>query len=172
MDTPTRSVFREKSLERLSTPKQFNDALNVTKVSVWVALVAILVLLCGLLTWAVFGFVEVTVKTHGIAMDGEVTCYVAGDSVVAVGMEARIDVVYSQQSLNPKDTGVITNVELVMANIDELASNPNVSVGSLSASDHSFIVTISAPNVDDGLVDVTILRERVHPIYFLTGQVI
>ena len=172
MDEPTRSVFREKSLERLSTPKQFNDCLQVTKVNVWVALIAILVLLGGLMIWAVFGFVEITVKTHGIADNGIITCYVAGDTVVAVGMDARIDDIRDVQGIIPDVPGVITDVELMPANLNEIADNPAFSVSDLSRSDHSFEVTISAPSANDGIVDVTILRERVRPISFLTGQVL
>jgi len=170
MDTSTSSVFREKSLERLSSPKQFNNSLNVTKVSVWVALVAILILLAGLLTWAILGFVEITIKTHGIAESGVVTCYVPGDTAVAVGMEARIDDIHNPQNMDPVKTGEVTGIKLVVANMDELVSSATYSVESHNPSAHSLAVTISAPDTTDGLVSVTILRERVHPISFLTGQ--
>jgi len=170
MDTPTRSIFREKSLERLATPRQFNNSLNVTKVSVWVALVAILVLLGGLLVWAVFGFVELTVKTPGLAEHGVVTCYVPGDAVVAVGMEARVDSIQDAQSITPGAGGVVTDVALITANREEIVNNPALSVDFHNAANHSFAVTISAPSAQDGMVHVTILRDRIRPISFLTGS--
>ena len=169
MDTSTRSVFREKSLERLTTPKQFNDALKVTKVNVWVALAAILVLVGALLTWGIFGFVEVTIQAHGIADKGVVTCYVPGDSVVAVGMDARIDDIRDAQNIIPGQNGVVTAVTLLPSSMDEFLNDPTIQAGGLSAADHSIVVTISAPGAEDGVVGVTILRERIRPISFLTG---
>ncbi len=53
------SVFREKSLDRVSSPESLNDYIRVTSPSVWVALIALLILLTGILTWSIFGRIEV-----------------------------------------------------------------------------------------------------------------
>lgn len=54
------SVFRKKSLERIYSPEQMKDYIRVTTPSVWIALLAIVVLLVGILAWSIFG----TVTTH------------------------------------------------------------------------------------------------------------
>ena len=54
-----KSVFREKSMERVSSPEQLNDYIRVTTPSVWIVLVALVVLLAGILAWSIFGRVEV-----------------------------------------------------------------------------------------------------------------
>ncbi len=61
------TVFREKSLDKVSSPESLNDYIKVTTPSVWIVLIALVVLLCGILAWSVFGRVE----THG--EDGTVT---------------------------------------------------------------------------------------------------
>ena len=53
------SIFRQKSMDRVSSPEQLNDYIRVTTPSVWLVLLAIVVLLAGMLAWSVFGTVEV-----------------------------------------------------------------------------------------------------------------
>ncbi len=52
-------LFREKSLDRVSSPEKLNDYIRVTKPAVWLVLLAIVVLLAGMLIWGIFGTVEV-----------------------------------------------------------------------------------------------------------------
>ena len=57
-----KSIFRDKSLERISTPEQLNDYIKVTKPSVWVVLIATILLIAGALLWAIFGKIEVNTE--------------------------------------------------------------------------------------------------------------
>ncbi len=52
------SVFRQKSLDRVSSPEQLNDYIRVMTPSVWLVLIAIILLLAGMLAWGIFGTVE------------------------------------------------------------------------------------------------------------------
>ena len=54
-----RSIFREKSIARVTGPEALNDYIRVTTPSVWIVLIALVVLLVGMLAWSVFGTVEV-----------------------------------------------------------------------------------------------------------------
>jgi len=53
------SVFREKSLERVSGPESLNDYIRVTSPSVWIVLAALVVLLAGIVAWGILGRIEV-----------------------------------------------------------------------------------------------------------------
>lgn len=53
------SIFREKSIERVSSPEELNDYIRVTTPSVWLVLAATVLLLLGMLAWSIFGTVEV-----------------------------------------------------------------------------------------------------------------
>ena len=55
----SKSIFREKSIERVSSPEQLNDYIKVTTPSIWVILLAVAVLLIGLLVWSIFGEIRV-----------------------------------------------------------------------------------------------------------------
>ena len=52
------SIFRQKSMDRVSSPEQLNDYIRVTTPSVWLVLLAVVVLLVGILAWSIFGTVE------------------------------------------------------------------------------------------------------------------
>ncbi len=58
-----RSIFRDKSLKRISNPEQLNDYIKVTTPSVWLILFATLILIFGTLFWAVFGTIRVNTDT-------------------------------------------------------------------------------------------------------------
>lgn len=51
-------IFREKSVERVSSPEELNDYIRVTTPSVWIVLIALVILLIGMLSWSIFGRVE------------------------------------------------------------------------------------------------------------------
>ena len=53
-----KGIFREKSIERVSSPEQLNDYIRVTTPSVWLVLAAMIILLAGMLVWSIFGTVE------------------------------------------------------------------------------------------------------------------
>ena len=52
------SIFREKSLERVSSPEKLNDYIKVSNPSIWLVLAAIIILLIGATIYAIFGTVE------------------------------------------------------------------------------------------------------------------
>ena len=58
-----RLIFREKSLEKVTSPEQLNDYIKVTRPSVWLILFAMIILIVGTLVWAVFGKIQVNTET-------------------------------------------------------------------------------------------------------------
>ena len=51
-------IFREKSLDRVSSPEKLNDYIRVTTPSVWLVLAAVIILLAGMFAWSIFGTVD------------------------------------------------------------------------------------------------------------------
>ena len=52
------SIFREKSIDKVTGPESLNDYIKVTTPSVWIVLIALAVLLLGILSWSIFGRVK------------------------------------------------------------------------------------------------------------------
>lgn len=57
-----KSIFRSKSLDRVTSPEQLNDYIKVTTPSVWLILIATMILIVGTLFWAVFGRIRVNTE--------------------------------------------------------------------------------------------------------------
>ena len=87
------SVFRQKSMERITSPEQMNDYIRVSNPSVWMLLAAVIVLLIGVCVWGAFGHLDTVVQTGGICEDGRLTVYLSegdfarsdGDAILSVG---------------------------------------------------------------------------------------
>lgn len=56
------SIFRQKSIDKISSPEKLDDYIRVTTPSVWITLAAIVVLLVGVIVWGVFG--ELTIHNN------------------------------------------------------------------------------------------------------------
>ncbi len=57
------SLFRKKSIDRISSPEQLNDYIRVSTPPLWLALIATLLLLIGALAWGVFGTMDIHTQT-------------------------------------------------------------------------------------------------------------
>lgn len=90
MDNP---VFREKSMERISSPEQLNDYLRVTSPAVWAALAAVILLLVCLFAWSAVTAVESFAAGTAEARDGVLTITFDDPSKaghVKAGMEVKV----------------------------------------------------------------------------------
>ena len=69
------SVFREKSMERISSPEQLNDYLKVTKPAIWAVLLGIIIFLVGLIVWASFTYIGSFADGRAEVNDGVMHVY-------------------------------------------------------------------------------------------------
>ena len=53
------SIFRQKSIDKISSPEKLDDYIKVTTPSVWITLIAIVLLLAGAVVWSIFGEVVI-----------------------------------------------------------------------------------------------------------------
>ncbi|MCR5402316.1 MAG: hypothetical protein K6E91_00640 [Butyrivibrio sp.] len=52
-------IYREESIERISSPEKLNDYIRVSSPSMWLIMAAIIILLLGVLAYSIFGSVTV-----------------------------------------------------------------------------------------------------------------
>ena len=70
-------IFRKKSLERVSSPEELQDFIQVSNPAVWLIIGTAILLLVGCVVWGIFGRIEATCDGVVIAEKGDVTFYVA-----------------------------------------------------------------------------------------------
>ena len=64
-------IFRKKSLDRISSPEALDDYLHVTTPSVWLVLVAIIMLLVGMLIWSHIATIDSFATGHAQVESGK-----------------------------------------------------------------------------------------------------
>jgi len=68
-------LFRKKSLDRISSPEQLDEYLHVTDPTVWLLLVAAILILAGLLIWGSFASIKSYANGTAVVKDGTMTVY-------------------------------------------------------------------------------------------------
>jgi len=87
------NIFREKSLNKVSSPESLNDYICVVKPAIWAVLAAIVVFIAGICIWAsTIRIATDTVKCAAVVKNNEITCYFNQEdrSKVEAGMKLKI----------------------------------------------------------------------------------
>lgn len=84
------TVFRKKTLERISSPEQLTDYLRVTNPGIWAILAAVILLLAGLLTWAAVGTLETSAAVKVIVTEHRAEVITLGTDTLSEGMPLRV----------------------------------------------------------------------------------
>ena len=131
-------IFRQKALDKLSSPEQFNDYLQVTNPGVWAVLAVVIVMLAGLFAWAAIGNLETTVSAKAVIRDGTASITVTENP---------------QKPLSADMTVRIGESEFVLSSLEtDPEGNP---------------VAYAPVTLADGSYDAKIVVESVSPISFL-----
>ncbi len=85
-------IFREKSMEQLSTPEQLTGYLKVTGPGVWFVLIGIIVLLAGMLIWGTFGRIISTVTVPAQVSGRAASVYVLSKDLAAESDMVEIEI--------------------------------------------------------------------------------
>jgi hypothetical protein len=91
MEEKGKSVFREKTLERISSPEQLNDYLHVTNPGIWAVLTAVIILLAGVFVWSCTGTLETKSPASMVVKNHVAEIVVKDDSVLEKGMVIKED---------------------------------------------------------------------------------
>jgi hypothetical protein len=134
-------VFRQKSVERISSPEQLQDYMRVTTPGTWMVLAAVILLLAGLIICSIAGKIETKLSVQCEADEGVVNIELlpaqgekvkAGMPLRIAGQEVPIDYVYQSE-------------------------------------DRKTVVTAKA-ELEDGKYDGEIVTESISPISFLLNE--
>ena len=91
MEEKGKRVFREKTLERISSPDQLNDYLHVTNPGIWAVLTAVIILLAGVFVWSCTGTLETKSPASMVVKNHVAEIVVKDDSVLEKGMVIKED---------------------------------------------------------------------------------
>ena len=84
------NLFREKTIERISSPEKLTDYLRVTSPGIWAVLGAVIILLGGLFIWASIGTLETKADVKVMGADHKAVIVADGATALAEGMPVKI----------------------------------------------------------------------------------
>lgn len=150
-------IFRQKSIEKVSSPESLNDYVRVASPSVWVILVGVIVLLVGVCAWGVLGRLDTRVNV-GVVSDGtESICY------------------FCENDINKVRVGQLFDVDGTECEIKEISSTPIQGKELSPLMLHTLNITVESwvyeaklkGSLDDGEYEASIVTESVSPMYFI-----
>ena len=152
------NLFREKSMERISSPEQLNAYIRVATPSVWMVLSAVIVLLVGVCVWGMFGHLDTTLTVAAVC-DGEmVTAYVREADAAKVAAQAQVLVGQAQ--------GRVTSVAQEPVRVDESFGEYMRHVGALQLGEWVYAVTLDVVCAQ-GVFPAKVVIESVSPLSFV-----
>ena len=126
------TLYRQESMERIQSPEQLNDYMRVTNPSVWVILIAVILLLVGVLIWSAAARID---------------SYAAGTAQVQDGAMVMVF----------DDADQAKNVEAGMA----VTVGDSASVISSVGSEDGVLFALASTELADGKIGRASCRERV-----------
>ncbi len=90
MEENKQTVFREKTLERISSPEQLTDYLRVTGPGIWVILISVILLLGGIFAWSMVGTLETKADVKVVVTDHTAQVFPLGSEKLTEGSPLRV----------------------------------------------------------------------------------
>lgn len=155
------TVFRDKAIERISSPDLLNDYVRLSDPGVWFVLAAITALLTGACIFGVFGHIDSTVPGVGIAKNRKMVCLVKKEykDRFSDDMEAKID--GARYGVSPRSDRPVT----VWDTTDAYA----LYVGNMQPGEWVFELDVDG-SFSDGTYDMQVITEQISPLSFLFGS--
>ena len=152
------NLFRQKSLERISSPEQLNHYIRVSTPSVWMLLASIVVLLTGVCVWGVFGHMDTTLTAVAVAREQSTTAYIKETDAQKVDVGDIVSVGSAQ--------GTVQSVWAEPVCVDDSFTQYMRHVGGLQAGEWVYAVTLDI-DCADGVYTAQIVTDSVPPMSFV-----
>lgn len=152
------NLFREKSIKKISSPEQINDYIKTSNLSIWIIFSAVIILLIGALTWAVFGELEIAVSSVTVCDDGKAYCYISENDI-----EKITDNAYARIEGNDY---VLDNISKLPVPASDVISSYGLHIGNFESGEWVYTAELES-TIEDGIYRTDIILESVSPISLL-----
>ena len=134
-------LFRKEAINSISSPDQLADYLRVTTPGTWIVLSAVLFFLIGLFAWSTVGTLENSVNARAL---------VESNTATVISIDDDLEDVKSGMELE------IAGRKFIITSVDK--------------DEYGRIYCYSQVDIPDGVYDVRIVTEEIHPISFFIGN--
>ena len=86
------TLFRQKSIDKISSPEELNDYIRVSNPGMWMLLLAVILVLLGMVTWGTFGKLETRIRVPAVVDDSGAVLYVEADDILKIQGDQKVDI--------------------------------------------------------------------------------
>ncbi len=155
----SKPLFRQKSMEKITSPEQMNDYIRVSNPGIWMVLAAVIVLLAGVCVWGVFGRLDTSLQTGGVCQNGRLIVYISEKDFSDISEKAIISVNGNEYALSD-----IANSPI---QLDDSADSYLLHLSGLAKGDWAYALEVDSSGLADGTYTVSVITERIKPLDFV-----
>lgn len=155
------NIFRQKNVDKMSSPEDLNEYVKATSPKVWIIIVAIILLLGGAIVWSVTARLSSSVSCAVVVSNGDARCYILENSSENVDSGMTVKLMGKDYVLGSKDANPVA--------FD--SENDAYLMHILNADDEqriwTYAYTLDA-DAEDGIYEGKIVISSITPITFIT----
>ncbi len=154
-------LYRQKSLDTISSPEQLNDYISVTSPGIWMLLLSLILILVGSVIWGTFGRLESRITVPVIVHDGVAELYVEAEKIMDVNIDDEVEIENKE--------GLVSSIAQEGQTAGDVLGDLALTESGLARDDIVYIVEadIEVPN---GIYLAEIVTDSVSPLSFLTNE--
>ncbi len=155
------TLFRQKSIDKISSPEELNDYIRVSNPGMWMLLVAVILVLLGMVTWGTFGRLETRISVPAKVDENKVVLYVEADDLLKVKAGQAVYITSFK--------GEVTELSVNGNKAGEVLGDISLQEAGFDKEDIVYEIDgkIDCPN---GIYLGEIVIDQVSPMSFLTGD--
>ncbi len=152
-------LYRKESLNKVANPDKTDTYLKVTNPSVWLIILAAVIILGSFVYWGFVGTVPNRTPALGLVKDQQVTVFMPAENVMAIGdsLEVLIDGV----------SHTVTGVENGLCSAKQIKETYGEAI---NPSEMNFVITAEATGVADGIKSLSVVTNRVRAFDYMLQQ--
>lgn len=158
---PEKSIFRKKSLDKISSPEQLNDYIMVTTPGVWMMLFSIIIVLIGAMVWGVFGRLDTRLSAPAVVEGGVATIYVEADEIKKIRLDQDVEI--------DGEKGFVVSIGFNSAKAEDILGDMVITEAGYEENTIVYGIDAIVEDVPDGIYMSEIVVDSVSPVTFLTG---
>ncbi len=154
----SKPLFRQKSMEKITSPEQMNDYIRVSNPGIWMVLAAVIVLLAGVCVWGIFGRLDTSLQTGGVCQNGRLIVYISEKDFSDISEKTIVSVNGNEYALSDIADSPIQ--------LDDSADSYLLHLSGLSKGDWAYALEVDSSGLADGTNTVSVITERKKPLDF------
>lgn len=155
------TVFRDKSIKRISSPDQLNDYVRLTNPGVWFVVGAIMIILVGACLFGALGHIDSSVPSVCISDGTDTVCLVKREYGDRFADDMHMQLNGTEYSVSLRDAKPVA----IDADFDSYA----LFVGDMDLGEWVYEIDVDG-QIPEGIFEARLVTERLSPLSFIFGK--